>query len=305
MKDFVKMHFFYSNTDGDATDTQILKEFSFINDFGFEEYKDIRQKPLSLHYNKGIEICFVTKGRYNWVVDDKSYLLFPGDGFITCPWEKHGSPREVVDLGEIYWIVIRPELFLQTGRFKLGRWSKLNRRANDLLGKVLSENRNHSLLKAQFLKPLFLELQNELTRKEFGYYQRVCGLVEELLIKTVRLLQNRENRMIKNQQWFLNFENRLKEEISKKWTLEEMTRESGVGVTTFTQLVKEQSGYTPANFLIFLRLEKAKELLLQTTNKLTDIALECGFYSSQHFSSTFSKWIGMTPNGYRKRNKIL
>ncbi len=305
MKDFVKMHFFYSNTDGDATDTQILKEFSFINDFGFEEYKDIRQKPLSLHYNKGIEICFVTKGRYNWVVDDKSYLLFPGDGFITCPWEKHGSPREVVDLGEIYWIVIRPELFLQTGRFKLGRWSKLNRQANDLLGKVLSENRNHSLLKAQFLKPLFLELQNELTRKEFGYYQRVCGLVEELLIKTVRLLQNRENRMIKNQQWFLNFENRLKEEISKKWTLEEMTRESGVGVTTFTQLVKEQSGYTPANFLIFLRLEKAKELLLQTTNKLTDIALECGFYSSQHFSSTFSKWIGMTPNGYRKRNKIL
>ncbi len=305
MKDFVKMHFFYSNTDGDATDTQILKEFSFINDFGFEEYKDIRQKPLSLHYNKGIEICFVTKGRYNWVVDDKSYLLFPGDGFITCPWEKHGSPREVVDLGEIYWIVIRPELFLQTGRFKLGRWSKLNRQANDLLGKVLSENRNHSLLKAQFLKPLFLELQNELTRKEFGYYQRVCGLVEELLIKTVRLLQNRENRMIKNQQWFLNFENRLKEEISKKWTLEEMTRESGVGVTTFTQLVKEQSGYTPANFLIFLRLEKAKELLLQTTNKLTDIALECGFYSSQHFSSTFSKWIGITPNGYRKRNKIL
>jgi len=36
------MHFFYSNTDSDATDPRILKEFSFINDFGFEEYKDIR-----------------------------------------------------------------------------------------------------------------------------------------------------------------------------------------------------------------------------------------------------------------------
>jgi hypothetical protein len=50
------MHFFYSNTNSDATDTQILKPFSFINDFGFEEYKDIRQKPLSMHYSKGIEI---------------------------------------------------------------------------------------------------------------------------------------------------------------------------------------------------------------------------------------------------------
>ncbi len=297
------MHFFYSNSDGDATDTQILNEFCFINDFGFEEYKDIRQKPLSLHYNKGIEICFVTKGRYNWVVGEKSYLLFPGDGFITCPWEKHGSPRKVVDLGEIYWIVIRPELFLKNGKFKLGGWSKLDRPSNNLIGKVLAENRKHSLLKAQFLKPLFAELQNELTHKDFGYYQRVCNLVEELLIKTVRLLQNRENRMIKNQQWFLNFENRLKKDISKKWTLEEMSRESGIGITTFTQLVKEHSGYTPANFLIFLRLEKAKELLTQTTKKLTEIALECGFYSSQHFSSTFSKWIGITPNGYRKSRR--
>jgi AraC-like DNA-binding protein len=299
------MHFFYSNTDSDATDTQILKPFSFINDFGFEEYKDIRQKPLSLHYNKGIEICYVSKGRYSWVVGDKSYLLFPGDGFITCPWEKHGSPREVVDLGEIYWIVIQPEFFSENGKFKLGSWSKLSRQDNHSVGEILSKNRNHSLLKAQFLKLLFVELQKELIQKDFGYYQRVCNLVEELLIKTVRLLQNRENRILENRQWFVNFENRLKDNISKKWTLDEMSGESGVGITTFTQLIKEHSGYTPANFLIFLRLEKAKTLLTETSNKLTDIALECGFYSSQHFSSTFSKWIGVTPNAYRKKNRVV
>ena len=294
------MHFFYSNTDSDATDPRILKEFSFINDFGFEEYKDIRQKPLSLHYNKGIEICYVTKGRYNWVVGDKSYLLFPGDGFITCPWEKHGSPREVLDLGEIYWIVIQPELFLESGKFKLGGWSKLKSTENRLIGKVLANNKNHSLLKAQFFKPLFVELQKELVQKDFGYYQRVCNLVEELLIKTVRLLQNRENTILENRQWFLNLEDRLINNLSKKWTLDEMLQDSGIGITTFTQLIKEHSGYTPANYIIFLRLEKAKELLAKTSRKLTDIALECGFYSSQHFSSTFSKWVGITPYIYRK-----
>ncbi|MBK6284141.1 MAG: cupin domain-containing protein [Draconibacterium sp.] len=115
------MHFFYSKTDHDASSAGLLEEFEFINDFGFEEYKDIRQKPLGLHYNEGIEICYVTKGRYEWVVGDKSFLLFPGDGFITCPWQKHGSPREVVDLGEIYWIVIKPKNFINNGGFEASK----------------------------------------------------------------------------------------------------------------------------------------------------------------------------------------
>ena len=298
------MHFFYSNTDTDASDSNLLNEFDFINDFGFEEYKDIRQKPLRLHFNEGIEICYVTKGRYNWVVGDKNYMLFPGDGFVTCPWQKHGSPKEVVDLGEIYWIVIKPKVFSENGQFNLGDWSRLKRAENQLLFNVLSKNTNHSLKKAQLLQKLFVELHKELTDKDFGYYQRVCNLVEELLISTVRLLQNRENQIVKNQQWFLNFETILKDNISKKWTLDEMVKESKIGITTFTKLVKECSGYTPANYLIFLRLEKAKELLKNTTNKLTDIALECGFYSSQHFSSTFSKWVGVAPFVYRKTNSI-
>lgn len=298
------MHFFYSNTDRDAPDSTLLDEFDFINDFGFEEYKDIRQKPLRLHYNKGIEICYVTKGRYNWVVGDQNYLLFPGNGFITCPWQKHGSPRDVVDLGEIYWIVIKPNKFSENGEFKLGDWSRLKQRENRLICDVLTKNTNHRLHKAQLLKTLFVELHRELEQKKFGYYQRVCNLVEEFLIGTVRIIQNRENQIIEIRNWFSNFDAMLTGNLSKKWTLEEMAKHNNVGITNLIKLVKEETGYTPANYLIFLRLEKAKEMLTKTNSNLTNIALECGFYSSQHFSSTFSKWIGTTPSVYRKSKMI-
>lgn len=294
------MHFFYSHTDNDSRDSQILKEFNFINDFGFEEYKDIRQKPLSLHFNKGIEICFVTKGRYEWVVGEKSYLLFPGDGFITCPWQKHGSPREVVDLGEIYWIVIKPERFDKKGNFCLGKWARFTNEENRTIGEVLSHNQNHRLQKAQVFRELFGQLQTELTTKRFGYYPRVCNLVDEFLIQTVRIIQNRENQIIENRNWFYNFDRQIKSDISKKWTLSEMAGIGSVGITNLTRLLKEHTGYTPANYLIFLRLEKAKDLLKNSSESLTKIALDCGFYSQQHFSSTFSKWIGITPGVYRK-----
>ena len=299
------MHFFYSKTDRDASHSCILEEFEFINDFGFEEYKDIRQKPLSLHYNLGIEICYVTKGRYEWVVGDKSYLLFPGDGFVTCPWQKHGSPKEVVDLGEIYWVVIKPQIFKETGEFEMGDWSRFKPEENEKIGQVLAENIKHTLQKANVLKTLFMSLRNEVDNKGFGYYQRICNLTEELLINTVRIIQSRENQIMKNQNWFSKFDEMLGSRLSKKWTLEEMASRNGVGITTLTQLVKEQTGYTPANYLIFLRLEKAKQLLVSSNIKLTDIAFDCGFYSSQHFSSTFSKWVGKTPLFYRKLNSII
>jgi AraC-like DNA-binding protein len=66
-------------------------------------------------------------------------------------------------------------------------------------------------------------------------------------------------------------------------------------------LVKEYSGYTPANYLIFLRLEAAKKMLSETNKKLTEIAYDFGFYSSQHFSSTFSKWVGIAPKDFRQK----
>jgi len=294
------MHFFYSKTHPDASGPGLIDEFEFINDFGFEEYKDIRQKPLGLHFNEGIEICYVTKGRYEWVVGDKSYLLLPGDGFVTCPWQKHGSPREVVDLGELFWVVFKPKRFIQNSEFVLGNWSGLSAEERLLMGRVLSENSNHKLSKAHILKDLFVQFHHELEHREFGSFRRVVNLSEEFLIQVVRHIRNRDKQIRKTQNRFQEFDSSLRKNISQKWTLEEMSAASHLGITSLTNFVKENTGYTPGNYIIFLRLEKAKELLHGTDKKLTDIAYDCGFYSSQHFSSTFSKWVGKSPLNYRK-----
>ena len=298
------MHFFYSKTHPAASGSELIEEFSFINDFGFEVYKDIRQKPLELHFNEGIEICYILKGRYEWVVEGKKYTLLPGDGFVTCPWQKHGSPREVVDLGEIYWVVIKPDIFEKDGTFVPGSWSGLAEDEIRLMGQVLSGNSNHKLAKAFILTPLFLELKNELYQKGFAYTRRVEKLSEEFLIQVVRHIQNRDKQLQKTQNRFQEFDAMLQQHLAKKWTLEEMCAVSKLGITTLTQFIKENTGYTPANYLIYLRLEKAKRSLQNTGKSLTDIAYDCGFYSSQHFSSTFSKWIGLAPKDYRKKVRL-
>jgi len=296
-------HFFLANN-SQKVKSKELKEFPFILHFGFEQYNSIKEHSLNLHYNEGIEICFIVKGRYEWIVEDKKYLLYPGNGFITSPWEKHGSPKEVIDIGEICWISINPEVIFKNGEFNLGRWSRFTQDENNYIARFLSENKNHLLQKAGVIKSIFEKLYLDLTIKPFGYKQNIYNLIEELFLSVARIISIDDTIMQEKRKIVEDVEQMLLTDLAKKWAVNEVAETFNMGTTTFTELMKLESGYTPANFLIYLRLEKAKELLQNTQDSLIKIALNCGFYSSQHFSSTFSKWQGCSPSKFRKMNHL-
>jgi AraC family transcriptional regulator, activator of mtrCDE len=84
--------------------------------------------------------------------------------------------------------------------------------------------------------------------------------------------------------------------------VEEMAALVGLGTTTFTEKVKNYSGFSPLNYLITIRIAEATKLLRRNNLSVTDIALDTGFYSSQHFATTFKKLTGYTPSDFRKKN---
>jgi len=68
----------------------------------------------------------------------------------------------------------------------------------------------------------------------------------------------------------------------------------------YTRAFKEHMGVTPINYLLKLRVERAKELLAYTDKKAGDIALETGFSNQQRFNAIFKKFTGLTPTQYKK-----
>lgn len=56
-------------------------------------------------------------------------------------------------------------------------------------------------------------------------------------------------------------------------------------------------------YLQNVRCKQAMILLDETNQTLTQIAMECGFGSSQSFARAFRKVIGMTPSQYRSRRQ--
>jgi AraC-like DNA-binding protein len=68
----------------------------------------------------------------------------------------------------------------------------------------------------------------------------------------------------------------------------------------FSRLFKQETGTSPSDYIIKIRVDKAKKLLSSTAKNATEIALMCGFSSTAHFSGTFKQLTGVSPLHFRK-----
>ena len=88
--------------------------------------------------------------------------------------------------------------------------------------------------------------------------------------------------------------------FSSDLSLQALANESGYSRVHFVRMFKTATGYSPHNYLLNLKLERARELLKNPSKSLIDIALDCGFSSHSHMSRLFHRTLGLTPSAYRR-----
>jgi len=82
-----------------------------------------------------------------------------------------------------------------------------------------------------------------------------------------------------------------------------LAQAAGIGTSKLTQLVKRQTGLTPAAWLRQLRLQAAEVLLRGTDLRVTDIALRVGFSAQSAFHRQFAATHGQSPAAWRASRK--
>ncbi len=278
-----------------------LQMFPHVMELGIKKNSSVQLNSFGESSTDSLRIYYVIDGKFEWSINQHQCMFYPGDVALVLPGQKFGSKKGFLEIGSLSWIHIKIHK-LESGETIPGKWSSLSESESLAIGKILLLSSSPALSKFSEAGRILQYLQHELFKQEIGYCTRVNQLLDELFITITRQLTKQDNSGRDFPKAFMQLEQKLRQDLSHQWTVEEMAAVIGIGTTLFNEKVKNYSGFSPINYLINIRISEAIKLLKNQDASITDIALDMGFYSSQHFSTTFKKLTGYTPSDLRKKN---
>lgn len=93
----------------------------------------------------------------------------------------------------------------------------------------------------------------------------------------------------------------IEENYESDLSLAELARVGGVSTFHFAREFKRATGTTPHQYLIRLRVERAKAMLAESALPLVEVSSRAGFSHQSHFTRLFRRLTGTTPHSYRLR----
>lgn len=254
---------------------------------------------VSWNRHPGVEIHYVLKGDIAWELKGKDRPLTISGGFfgIVPANARHraidnkGTPA--VRLGVIFE---KPASEMTAGTpFSPDDLKRIFKRFRENGGCV----RRFSSRLSAALRNLTDALSLENATKPDGQ-MHLRMLASELLYETFATLGEPEaladghDVVPKIRKW-------IDEHFSEKIPVSRLVKLSGYGRSRFFSLFVADTGMTPNDYLIRVRIEKAKRMLSKPSleGSMLDLAVACGFNSAAVFSSTFRRHVGVSPREFR------
>ncbi|WP_297086319.1 AraC family transcriptional regulator [uncultured Draconibacterium sp.] len=206
------------------------------------------------------------------------FLLFPGEWHRYRPSQKTGWTEHWVGFsGDLADSIMNNSLFKnETGIIK---------------------NCGNQLIVKQF-SSLFQLISNE----PFGYQRSASGICFQLLAEICNIQQS-QNHKIQHQPSISKAIHIMNERIDNTIDFERLSKTLGMSYSKFRSDFKKHTGFAPNQYFILLKIEKAKNMLVQTKLTSKQIAFEIGFESDYYFCRLFKQKTGFTPKKFRLRNK--
>jgi two-component system response regulator YesN len=91
----------------------------------------------------------------------------------------------------------------------------------------------------------------------------------------------------------------IRHNFQRDFSLEEAAQAVGISPYYFSKLFKEKTGMNFTEYVTGLRIETAKQLLLNPKLSIKQVCIDSGYSNPNYFSRIFKKWTGITPTEFR------
>lgn len=241
-------------------------------------------RPIRWHANRGWEVYLQNNGQSRWKIDGGQTFTVPPQGaYLIQPGVRHRLVELTDEQTHFIYVVIVPEAIPAALR-AAACWAQSHR--------VLPQARR--------LRHPLQGIIDEVAMREPGQAEACAGYVAALCAALVRLTgATRAEVEGERHPAAARARSLLESRLGHPWRLRELARLAGVSVPHLVVLCQQDYDVTPMRLLRQLRLEEARRQLRHTDRRVTEIALDLGFSSSQHLAQSFRAHFGQTPTEAR------
>lgn len=260
-----------------------LTNYLYITDIGYfpngkYHYRE-RKKGCQEH------ILIYCVAGYGWIdVDEKKQLLSKNKYSIIPKNTPHKYGADVKEPWTIYWIHFKGEK-ADSFVYPLGYPRELN-----------TSKSSRFTDRIQLFEEIYWNLDAGYTNQNIEYssilFMHLLGSLK-YLSQFRKIKEIQQNDVVSRAMLY------MKSNFHKKIDLPEIAAFCEISVSHFCLIFKKQTSYAPIEYLIFIRMQKACNLLEFSSLKIKKIAINVGYDDAYYFSRVFKRTIGKSPTSYR------
>ena len=283
-----------------------------LNSVGFWNADSTQNWDEEPHRNEGIEITFLETGSVALDTNNKKYHLHAGQFAITRPWQLHKLGD--IQPGRLHWLILDVGVRRPNQNWKWPSWMVLSKDDLAELTRRLHENDDPVRTASPIIMQSFRDIAGTIEAWDQPHaVSRLATNLNQLLLGILGALSDESERNARrptnSQRAVESFLNRVKNDpkiCEESWTINRLAEFCGLGVTAFSKYCRELVNAGPMEFLNRCRLDHAAALLRQNSRlSITDVAMTCGFNSSQYFATRFRHRFHVAPSEFATRGGVL
>ena len=247
---------------------------------------------LSHHFHDDYELLYVVDGEADLTVEKRKYRLKKGSLVFLSRYEEH-MVNNKTEAYRCYFVLFNNE--------------KIDEIVGDMILTSIFKNRTESfshVLDMSADESAVLELFEKIW-SEYHANVLYSSTLLSLYLKQCLILVRR-----RHPDAFQEIRTKIDEEIGKiqkyidincgeEIRITEIAKNFYVSPQHLSKAFKKRTGYSPKQYLLKIRLSKAKSLLINTGMSNQEIAYRVGFGDENNFIRTFKKYESVSPKKYR------
>ncbi len=251
-------------------------------DWKFEKFEE--------RYIENYEFEYILKSEGYMYLEGKTYPLKPGD---LC-FKRPGELTQGIKPYSCFMVA-----FKMTGEDYQGKQPYYNNPIINAIPPIYS-TKNHL-----YFETIFKKILDEYIS---GSDSSIIKIKSYILNIIYTLYEEIKQNYLPSSPYYTIISKALKyieEHFQNKILLDDLAKYVGLSPFHFHKIFTQTLETTPNNYITNIRINHAKQLLILTSDSITDIAIKCGFESSSYFCYCFKRKMNISPYNFRNLHKLV